>query len=100
MAKIYQDAKDKNVALNVVYAKAADTYAYADEGTTVKLDAETLKDYFYKGCVIVLSGVEYKPISAAYNTDDEYETLTYVKADTTTATTAVLALLHSKEYTA
>ena len=98
MNKIYERYEDQHVRNTYVYAKAGDTYAYADEATTVKVAAETLIDLFQKGIVIVDTGIEYKATSLSVSAG--VATLTYVKADKTTATTAVLTLLNSAEYVA
>lgn len=95
--RVMNDAVDKNVACVVLYADA--TYLYMDSAKTIKATAEAVADAFIKGCVIDLSGVQYIPVSkkstAANGNTKAYETLTYVKADTTTATTAVLATARS-----
>ena len=98
MKKIFEDAKDVHVRATMVYVKANDAYAYADAAKTVKIPHAVLKDMYYKGMVIVDGAVEYKPVS--YKTASGVGTLTYVKTDGTTATTAVLATLASSEYVA
>lgn len=98
MDKIYERSSDLHVRGTYIYKKANDTYAYSDSGTTKKIDAYTLKDLFLKGAVIVDGGVDYQLVS--FGIASEVGTITYVKADTTTATTAVLATLKSEEYTA
>jgi hypothetical protein len=98
MEKIFEHSKDLHVVGRVIYAKASDAYAYSDSGKTKKIDAETLQDLFEKGCFIKdASGNTYKPV--ALNVDDGVAIVTYVIADATTATTAVLATLASSEYT-
>jgi hypothetical protein len=98
MTQIYQDYKDLHVIGTLVYVKTNDTYAYADSGKTVKIDATTLKELFEKGAIVVDGTTEYKPVSLA--TSEGVATLTYVKTDGTTPTTAVLATLKSSEYVA
>lgn len=93
--KIYDDAKDKNIAATKVYVKTGDAYAYADASNTVKIDLLTLKDLFEKGVVIIDGTVEYKPVSFKVNAG--VGTMTYVKTDGTVATTAVLATVSSSE---
>lgn len=51
MEKIYQDAKDKNVAKVIVYVSS--TKAYSDAEHTVQMKTSELKDAFMKGCVLV-----------------------------------------------
>lgn len=98
MDKIYEDAKDLHVRGIYIYKKANDDYAYSDSAKTEKIDSATLKDLFLKGAIIVDTGVYYQPVS--YGIASTVGTITYTKADTTTATTAVLATLKSKEYMA
>jgi hypothetical protein len=90
--------EDQYVRATYVYVKNADAYAYADNATTVKIPAAELKDIFEMGCVVVAAGVEYAPVS--YSETAGVGTLTYVKTDGTTATTAVLATVKSSEYVA
>lgn len=51
MDRIFQDAKDKNVAKVVVYVSSAKAYSDADHKTQMK--TSELKDAFMKGCVLV-----------------------------------------------
>lgn len=98
MNRIYEKYDDQHVVATYVYAKTGDVYAYADESTTIKIDTVTLVDLFRKGIIIVDAGMEYK--ASSYKLDGDVATLTYVKADETTATTAVLATIKSSEYVA
>ena len=98
MAKIYDQAKDVNVAANLAYVKNGDVYAYSDSANTKKISAACLKDMFEKGVIIVAGAIEYKPVS--FGIAGAVGTLTYVKANDTTPTTAVLATLVSSEYVA
>ena len=52
MERIYQQAKDKNVAAVVIHAKGSDGKAYADAAGTVQLKTSELTDAFFKGAVI------------------------------------------------
>ena len=78
--------------------RLGDAYAYSDSANTTKIDAATLKKLFEKGLIVVDGGIEYKPVSFKLTTG--VGTVTYVKANTTTPSTAVLATLASKEYVA
>lgn len=98
MDKIYERSNDLHVRGTYIYKKANDSYAYSDSATTKKIDADTLKDLFLKGAVVVDGTVNYHPVS--FGIASNVGTLTYVKTDGTTATTAVLATLVSEEYTA
>lgn len=94
MAKIYEDAKDVHVRATIIYKKANDTKAYADSECAVQLTTSELKDAYLKGAVIDAAGVLYMPV--CLTVANNIATVTYVTADTTTATTAKLATLTSK----
>ena len=94
MSKVYEKAKDLHVVGTYVYKKTGETYAYSDSAKTKKVSAAALKDMFLKGLFIMDGDVEYIPVS--YSESEGVGTVTYVKADTTTATTAVLATLTSE----
>ena len=96
MDKIFERADDVHVAARVVYASSAHQYAYADANFTTKINAATLADMFMKGMIIVDGTEQYKPVSIIVTSG--VATVTYVKADETTATTAVLATLVSEEF--
>lgn len=96
MNHIYEKSKDLHIRKTYVYAKNGDAYAYGNVATTEKIDAATLKDLFLMGMVIVDGGVEYTPTS--FEMESTVGIVTYVKADGTTPTTAVLAVLKSSEF--
>ena len=99
MNHIYEKQYDDQfVRKTLIYAKASDAYAYADDKKTVKINAATLEDLFQMGAIIVAGGVQYEPTS--FELKNGVGTITYVTADATTATTAVLATLKSSEYVA
>ena len=58
MKKVFQDAKDKYVAANVVYANGSNELFY-DEEFTDSVSADDLKDLFYKNVVAVKNGTAY-----------------------------------------
>ena len=95
--RVMIDAVDKNVAYVALYADA--TYLYTDSAKTAKATDTVVEEAFLKGCIIDVSGDKYAPISmkktANAGSAKAYVTLTYVKADTSTATTAVLATARS-----
>lgn len=63
MTKIYNDAKDKNVATVVLYANEENAL-FTDAACTKEFDAANDGlDAFLKGVVAVKAGVYYKPIS-------------------------------------
>ena len=98
MKKIYEHANDVHVRATIIYVKNGDAYAYSDASTTVKINYASLKDMFEKGAVVIDGAVEYAPVS--FKTSSGVGTLTYIKTDGTTSTTAVLATLASSEYVA
>lgn len=98
MDRIYEQAKDQHVVAVKVYVKANDAYAYSNSGKTTKITAAVLQDMFNKGMIIIDGGNTYIPVKL--NVTSGVAVVTYVKADATTATTAVLATLASEEYTA
>lgn len=98
MEKIYNDAKDEHVAKYVMFEDSG--YLFVDSDKEVKASAEEVKDAFIKGMVIDVSGDLFVPISISHTDGNKrnsvaYETVTFVKADTSTATTAVLATARS-----
>lgn len=94
MNKVFARAEDKNVVGTFVYGNGTDGYAYCDDGHEHYMGAPMLKNLFFKGSFINIQGVIYKPVSM--NTVSNEVVVTYVKTDTSTATTAVLATLSSK----
>lgn len=94
MTHIYEDAKDLHIRGTYIYKKTSETKAYADAAFTQQLTTSELKEIYMKGAVIDVAGVLYKPV--ALKIASNIATVTYVTADTTTATTAVLATLTSK----
>jgi hypothetical protein len=98
MSKVYERYEDLHVRKTYIYVKADDVYVYADLDKTVKIASDDLRNLFLKGVVILDGTTEYLPTS--YVISSNVGTMTYVKADTTTASTAVLTTLKSKEYTA
>lgn len=54
MERIYDDAKDKNVAAVIVYTKkvSSTSYAYKDAAKTEALTSKELEDAFVKGCLV------------------------------------------------
>lgn len=60
--KIYDDAKDKNVAVTIVYASADKGYLFSDAAKTVKMNAEEVTDAYFKGMIVDLAGEYLNPI--------------------------------------
>lgn len=93
MNHVVEKYEDQHLRATYVYAKANDAYAYSDSGCTKKINKATLTDIFLKGCLVVLGDTTYKAV--AMKTATAEVAVTYVKADTTTASTAVLATAKS-----
>lgn len=93
MNHVYEKYDDQHVMGTYVYAKANDAYAYEDAAYTKKIKKATLKELFLRGIFVVSGTVIYKAVALKEDTTENV--ITYVKADTTTATTAVLATLKS-----
>lgn len=91
MDRIYEDAKDLHVKATYIYGKASDNAAYVDSDCTEKYKTSELNEVFLKGAVIVIGSDHYMPLNFIIKSG--VGTVTYVKADATTATTAVLGTL-------
>lgn len=57
MERIFNDAKDKNVAKVIVYVNSSK--AYADAEHKIQLKTSELKDAFMKGCVLCTAANTY-----------------------------------------
>ena len=95
MERIFNDAKDKNVAAVVIYGKSGESSptAYADSACTVKMKTSELKDAFLKRAVIVIGEDYFVPVS--FSVASNIGTVKYAKANSTTATSADLGSLAS-----
>lgn len=66
MDRIYDQAKDQNVAALVIYAKAtADNKAYTDKACTKQFKTSELKDAFIKRAVVCVDANYFIPVSYA-----------------------------------
>lgn len=52
MDRIYNDAKDKNVAAVIIYAKGSDGKAYKDAAGTIQCKTSELEEAFFKRTLI------------------------------------------------
>ncbi len=97
MAKIYDDAKDKNVAAVVIYGKSGESSpaAYTDESCTVKMKTSELKEAFLKRAVIIVGTDYFIPI--AFSVSSNIGTVTYAKAGSTAGTAATATLAAVKD---
>lgn len=81
MSKIYQQAKDKNVATIMVYSDGTNVFYDAKKST--KVSFEDLADYFVKGMTVKNdSGVLFTPI--AFKTDSTVNKVTIHDGDAKT----------------
>ena len=62
MERVFNDAKDKNVAALMIYSKGSDGKAYVDAACTTQFKTSILKDAFLKRAIINISDVYYVPI--------------------------------------
>ena len=93
MAKIYDQAKDKNVAAIIIYGKSgeASPSAYIDSACTVKYKTSELQDAFLKRAVIQIGPSNYY-IPIDFSISNKIGTVTYAKAGSTTGTAATATL--------
>lgn len=95
MDRIFEHSRDLHVRNYVVYA-GPDGYAYVDAEETEQITGSRLADVFKKGLLVEDDGKFYVPTAMVY--EDGVTTITYVKADSSTQTTAVLTLASSIDY--
>lgn len=69
MERIYDQAKDKNVAALVIYGKGSDGKAYADAEGTVQLKTSELQDAFLKRAVIKIGTAYFIPTGFSVASD-------------------------------
>lgn len=93
MDKIFDQAKDKNVAAIVIYGKGSDGKAYADANGTTQLKTSELKDAFLKRAVIQIGNEYFIPVT--FSITSNIGTVKYAKPNSTTATSADLGSLVS-----
>lgn len=60
MDTIYIDAKDKNVAVTIVYGKADRDFLYYDDKLTQKITKEDAFELFIKGVLVLMNNEYYK----------------------------------------
>lgn len=68
MDKIYMDAKDKNVAVNVVYYNGTDLKVFVDPEYKNQIEADDLWDLCLKG-VVVQAGENAYAVPIAFEKD-------------------------------
>lgn len=91
MDKIFQDAKDKNVASVVIYGKSSK--AYSDAACTVQMKSSELVEAVQKRAVIKLDATAgFKiPVGITFDSKGEVATVNYIIPNTTTTTSADIA---------
>lgn len=87
MERIFDQAKDKNVAAIVVYGKGTDGKAYVDATGTTQYKTSALKDAFLKRAIVQIGSDYFVPI--AFTVASNVGTLKYAKAGTTATATLV-----------
>lgn len=91
MDRIYDQAKDQNVAALVIYAKeTADDKAYADSEYKVQMKTSELKDAFIKRALVKVGEGYFVPVS--FTVSGKIGTVTYAKAGSSSGTAATVAL--------
>lgn len=93
MERIFDQAKDKNVAAIVIHGKGADGKAYVDADGTIQFKTSELKDAFLKRAVIQIGTEYFIPVS--FSVSSNIGTVKYAKANSSTATSADLGSLVS-----
>lgn len=91
MEKIYDQAKDKNVAAIVIYGKGSDGKAYHDAAGTERYKTSELQDAFIKRAVIKIGSDYFIPIS--FTVAKSIGTVLYAKAGTTDGSAATAKLV-------
>lgn len=87
MDKIFNDAKDKNVAKVIVYVDSSK--AYVDSAHKTQMTTSQLKDAFLKGCVLAIENGYAMPIT--FTVANKVGTVTALSAVTASANTVVTA---------
>ena len=91
MDRIYDQAKDKNVAAIVIYGKGTDGKAYVDADGTTQYKTSALKDAFLKRAIVQI-GTDYF-IPVAFSVSSNIGTVTYAKAGSTDGSAATAKLV-------
>jgi hypothetical protein len=91
MERIFDQAKDKNVAAIIVYGKGSDGKAYVDAAGTTQYKTSALKDAFLKRAIVQIGSDYFVPVSFTVATN--IGTLTYAKAGSSAGTAATATLV-------
>lgn len=91
MDKIFDQAKDKNVAAIVIYGKGSDKKAYADSACTIQFKTSELQDAFLKREVIKVGEAYFIP--TGFDASSNIGTITYAKAGSSEGSAATATLV-------
>lgn len=91
MVKVYDDAKDKNVAAVIIYGKGSDGKAYADAEGKTQLKTSELQDAFIKRALIKIGEDYFVP--TGFSIASKIGTVTYAKAGSTSGSAATATLV-------
>lgn len=91
MEKIFDQAKDQNVAALMIYGKDTDGKAYADAAGTTQLKTSELQDAFVKRALIKIGDDYFIP--TGFSVVNKIGTVTYVKAGSTANSAATATLV-------
>lgn len=91
MVKVYDDAKDKNVAAVIIYGKGVDGKAYVDAEGTIQLKTSELKEAFLKRALIKIGDDYFVP--TGFSVASKIGTITYAKAGSSSGSAATATLV-------
>lgn len=91
MERIYDQAKDQNVAALIIYGKDTDGKAYADAEGTTQLKTSELQDAFIKRALIKIGDEYFVP--TGFSVSSKIGTVTYAKAGSTAGSAATATLV-------
>ena len=91
MVKVYDDAKDKNVAAVIIYGKGSDGKAYVDAEGTTQLKTSEVKEAFVKRALIKIGDDYFVP--TGFSVASKIGTVTYAKAGSSSGSAATATLV-------
>ena len=91
MDRLFDQAKDKNVAAIMIYGKSGETKAYVDSDGTKQFKTSELQDAFLKRAIIKIGDDYFIPVS--FTVASKIGTVTYAKVGTTAGTAATGTLV-------
>ena len=93
MAKLFMQAKDKNVVATYIYEKTSEAKAYKDAACTQQFTTSELKEAFLKGAIIVLASSAGFVYPVKYAESSSVGSVYFIKPNGTTATSADIGAL-------